>query len=302
MPLLYLAKVNLNSNIFDLYDKKLNIDDVLSHIYDTFSINNNYINTTKEKYLDSLGNNVAYYKESLYTLQEIEKYNGGIITGKLVRSFNKPSEKLDEETNKMITYYVKEAVSIYFYFDVYAEMITFCERQSFGYNQFMVAFTQLLNKCATPYVFEVFLQKDKNLLEEKLNTLKSVQKVKATLIPPNSNEEDLNELVEELQYMAQCKDANATKLDLEYSSTNMNMDSKIMKDIKKAVSRGYGDINATGLNSNGKLQTVRSSQDAAYTTHIHENISKNDFNDESNGLISRFLASKLTKLTHRTEM
>ena len=26
MPLLYLAKVNLNSNIFDVYDKKLKFD------------------------------------------------------------------------------------------------------------------------------------------------------------------------------------------------------------------------------------------------------------------------------------
>lgn len=302
MPLLYLAKVNLNSNIFDVYDKKLDISDVSSLIYNKISTDYNYVNKTKEKYLDSLGNDIVFHKESLYTFQEIEKNDEGIITGKLVRSFNKPSEKLDKETNKMVTKYVKEAVSIYFYFDVYKEMIAFCERQSFGYNQFMVAFTKLLNKCATPYEFEIFLQKDENMLEEKLKSLTCVQKVRATLIPPNSNEEDLNELTEELQYMIQCKDANATKLDLEYSSTNMNMESKIMKDIKKAVSSGYGDINATGLNSSGRLQTVRSSQDAAYTTHIHDNINKSDFNEESKNLILRFLTSKITKLTHRMEM
>lgn len=302
MPLLYLAKVNLNSNIFDVYEKKLNIKDVSSLIYDKISTENNYVNRTKEKYLDSLGNDITFYKESLYSFQEIEKLDGGIVTGKLVRSFNKPSERLDEETNKMVTYYVKEAVSIYFYFDVYKEMIAFCERQSFGYNQFMIAFTQLLNKCATPYEFEIFLQKDENILEEKLKSLTCVQKVRATLIPPNSNEEGLDELTEELQYMRQCRDVNATKLELEYSSTNMNMDSKIMKDIKKAVSSGYGDVNATGINSSGRLQTVRSSQDAAYTTHICENIGKNDFNDESKNLILRFLTNKITNLTHRMEM
>lgn len=32
MPLLYLAKVNLNSNIFDVYDKKLKFDDVFDLI------------------------------------------------------------------------------------------------------------------------------------------------------------------------------------------------------------------------------------------------------------------------------
>lgn len=294
MPLLYLAKVNLNSNIFDVYDKKLDIKDVSKLIYDTISTNNNYINRAKEKYMDSLGNQIVFFKESLYSFQEIEKYDGEIITGKLVRTFNKPSEKLDEKTNKMVTYYVKESVSIYFYFDVYKEMITFCERQSFGYNQFMNAFAQLLNKCAMPYEFEIFLQKDEDLLEEKLKALKSVQKVRATLIPPNSNEDGLSELAEELQYMKQCKDANATKIDLEYSSSNMNMESKIMKDIKRAVSSGYGDVNATGINFSGRLQTVRSSQDAAYTAHIQENINKNDFHDESHNLIIRFLSKKIT--------
>ena len=32
MPLLYLAKVNLNSKIFDVYDKKLKIKDVCDKI------------------------------------------------------------------------------------------------------------------------------------------------------------------------------------------------------------------------------------------------------------------------------
>lgn len=303
MPLLYLAKVNLNSNIFELYEKKLNIKDVTKLIYEKFSVTGDYLKRTKERYYDSLGNQNIFYKESVYSFQEIEKFDNGIITGKLVRSFNKPSEKLDETTNKMITCYITEATSIYFYFDVFNEMITFCERQSFGYNQFTTAFTKLLNRCVTPYKFEIFLQKDKDVLEEKLKTLTTVQKVHATLIPPNSNNEDgLNELAEELQYMSQCKETNATKIYIEYSSTNLNMDSKIMKDIKKAVSNGYGDVNATGISSNGKKQTISSSQDAAYTTYIQENVDKNDFKEESKNMISRFLSKTLINLSHRMEM
>ena len=38
MPLLYLAKVNLNSNIFDVYNKSLSIDSVLEMIYRRFDI------------------------------------------------------------------------------------------------------------------------------------------------------------------------------------------------------------------------------------------------------------------------
>ena len=290
MPLLYLAKVNLNSNIFEVYNKSLSIDSVLEMIYRRFDVGDEFSNRSKERYIDAFGNPVEFFRESKYSFQEIKKLDKGIITGKLVRNFNKPSEKLDPNTNRMIETSVQETVSIYFYYDVFHEMITFCERQSFGYNQFMGAFAYLLNKIATPYEFEIFLQKDRDVLEEKLKTLVSVQQVRATLIPPNSNEDDLNELRNELLYMQQCQEANAIKVELAYSSSKMNMESKVMKDIKTAVSRGYGDVNATGINGNGRRQTVRSSQDAAYTVNIQDNIKETDFNEESHNMIVRFLA------------
>ena len=289
MPLVYLAKVNLNSNIFQIYDKTLELNVVLEKIYKEFIGGTVYSYRYKEKYLDAMGNPVEYVKESNYSFQEIQKYENGVITGKLVRKFNRPSEKLDPRTQKMIGTVVQEMVSIYFYYDVYREMVTFCERQSFGYNQFMGAFTYLLNKIAKPYEFEIFLQKDREILEEKLKNLISVQKVKATLIPPNSNDDDLTELRDDLMYMQQCQDVNAIKMDLSYSSNNLNMESKVMKDIKTAVSRGYGDVNATGINENGKIQTVKSSKDAAYTVYIHDNMKEIDFNNESYNMISRFI-------------
>lgn len=301
MPLLYLAKVNLNSNIFQVYNKSLDIEKVKNIIYDKFSMGNDYSDISKEKYVDSLGNIFPYSKKSVYSFQEIEKLNDGIITGKLVRAFNRPSEELDDNTKKMVPSSVTEKVSIFFYFSVYDEMIAFSERQSFGYNQFMSAFASLLNKCTEPYKFELFLQKDKDLLEEKLKSLKCVKKVKATLIPPNSNEEDLNELRLELQYMRQCQDANATKLDLVYSSEDMNMDSIVMKEIKMAVSRGYGEFNATGINDTGGEQTVRSNTDAAYTINIRENIDKEDFKEESKNMIIRFLHKTRNNILGRKE-
>lgn len=295
MPLLYLAKVNLNSRIFDVYDKKLAFEDVFSLIYENVFEGTDFSTKQKEKYTDSYGNPETYMRESKYAFQEINKRENGIITGKLVRTFNKPSEKLDLVSNRMVTTEIEESVSIYFYYDVYKEMITFCERQSFGYNQFMSAFTNILNKCVGKYEFEIFLQKDKDVLEEKLKSFQSVQKVKATLIPPNSNEEDLQELRNELIYMRQCEEANATKINLEYISDSMKMESKVMKDIMTAVSRGYGDVTATGINNSGRQQTVSSSQDAAYTANIQENIGEEDYNEESHNLIYRFLV----KLTQR---
>lgn len=295
MPLLYLAKVNLNSKIFDVYDKKLNINDVCDNIYNNISIRSDYITSREDKYNDSYGNPLSYTQKNKYTFQEIEKDKNGIVTGKLVRSFNKPTEKLDNNSGRMIITHNEENVSIYFYYDIYREMITFCERQTFGYNQFMEAFTQLLNKCVGKYEFQIFLQKDKNVLEEKMKTLKTVHKVTATLIPPNSNEDDMNEL-RKLVYMQQCIDTNSTKIKLEYASDDMKMEADVMKDIMTAVSRGYGDMTASGINSEGLKCTVRSSHDAAYTSNISDNLTKENINIESEKLITRFLSKLANKL------
>ena len=163
MPLLYLAKVNLNSKIFDVYNKKIKLKDVCDNIYNNIQAESDYTTTREVKYNDSLGNTLSYIKKSKYSFQEIEKRENGIITGKLVRSFNKPTEKLDTDSGKMVITHNEENVSIYFYYDIYREMITFCERQTFGYNQFMEAFTYLLNECVGMYGFQIFLQKDKNV-------------------------------------------------------------------------------------------------------------------------------------------
>lgn len=299
MPLLYLAKVNLNSNIFEVYDNSLNLTNVLKNIYSKFDMGNTVKQRSREYYLDSFGNQKAYYRQSRYSFQEIKKISNEIITGKLVRDFTKPSERLDPITNTMVTITIEETVSIYFYYDVFHEMITFCERQSFGYNQFMGAFSRLLNQIAKPYEFEIFLQKDKDVLEEKLQNLITVQQVKTTLIPPNSNDDDLQDLRNELSYLQQCQEANAHKMDLTYTSNDLNMSSKVMQDIKTAVSRGYGDINATGINRSGRKQTIKSSQDAAYTINIQDNINDSDFNEESNNMILRFLAKITTKIFNK---
>ena len=296
MPLLYLAKVNLNSDIFEVYEKKLKFDDVFNLIIQSITGGIDFATKNREKYIDSYGNTEVYIRESQYTFQEIKKKEYGIITGKLVRTFNKPSEKLDVNSNRLIKEYVTESVSIYFYYDIFNEMITFCERQSFGYNQFMNAFTNLLNKCVGKYEFEIFLQKDRDLLEEKMKSLHTVQKIRATLIPPNSTEDDLQDLRNELTYMQQCQDANATKMNLDYVSDELRMESKVMKDILNAVSRGYGDVTAVGINGSGRTQTISSSLDAAYTANIQDNIGEEEYNEESKGLIIRYLAKLHKKI------
>ena len=295
MSIMYLAKINLNSRIFDVYRDELKISDVTDRVYKKFNMEEVFSNTSNEKYTDSMGNTKRYVRKSEYRIVELDKKENMVITGKIVRAFNKLTEKFNKVSNKMEHITVEESASIYFYFDTKREMITFCERQSFGYNQFMKAFNAILNKCVPEYEFEVFLEKDPNLLEAKIKSLKVVNKIKATLIPPNSNEEDLQDLRRGLEYIGQCQDMNASKMNVEMSTTDkessLKMESKYMKDIFKAVSRGYGDVTAIGKNHNGREQVVNSNQDAAYTSIINDTLDKKDYNQEAKQFIDIYIAT-----------
>lgn len=283
MPKLYLAKVNLNAEIFSVYEEQLDLNSVLKTVYEKIEEDKEVFNNPeKSSYTDADGNTRTYKKDSRYSFAEIEKHDGKYITGKIVRNYIKPNEQMNETTKKVEVVYKRDSVAIRFYFSVYDELLTFCERQNFGYNQFMNAFNQLLNRYVKSYKFETFLQKDRNKLDEKLKELVSVQKVKVVLIPPNPNGANYATLKK------RCIEINATKVRTEYESENVNMQSDEITEIQDYISNGYGDMTIFGRNKNGHKKKIYSSSDAAFSDEIAENLELSEFCDESKNLILRF--------------
>lgn len=297
MSIMYLAKVNLTKGIFDVYDQKINIDTVISEIYNKLTDSVVYNTSANYNYRDSMGNRKKMLQKSQYGITELEKHEDFIITGKVLRTYDKPAEEVVNGKVKEI--FAQENVSIYFYFDVKNELIAFSERQSFGYNQFMRAFEHILNKGMKGYKFEIFLQKDNDVLQQKLDELVIISAFKATLIPPNSNEDDLQMLRENLQYIADCKETNANKVKIEMQSidanTSLKRESRYMQDIMKAVSKGYGDITTYGIAQNGKRRIISSNTDAALTRVIDENMGKKSYDDEAKDFITAFLRGVINK-------
>lgn len=289
MSLMYLAKVNLTAGIFDVYDEKIDINDITELIFKEMVSIGSYNTSSIIGLHDALGNKIRGNQKSVYRLTEIVKNeNEKVITGKMVRTFDKFTEYI--KTDGKVGYRVlEESVSIYFYFDVKRELIAFCERQAFGYNQFMRAFNHFLNNNSKGYRFEIFLQKDKNVLQNKIRDLNKIRSFKATLIPPNSNEDDLIEFRKSLSYMNDCKETNANRYRVELSvdseEASLKVESKFMQDIILAVSKGYGEVTTLGTDKKGKRRIISSNQDAAMVNEITENIDKSEFNQEAKEFI-----------------
>ena len=66
-----------------------------------------------------------------------------------------------------------------------------------------------------------------------------------------------------------------------------------MQDIYTAVSKGYGEVNTTGINQNGKRQTISSNQDAALIRIIDENLTEEEYNRESRSFIHEWIMKLL---------
>lgn len=281
MPKLYLAKVNLNSKIFSVYENELDINDVLKIIYDRLNTDERCGYSVNAKHNDSTGNEISYLRYSYYYFADLNKSDMK-ITGKMIRKYSKFNDKVNEKTGKVESVLTDESVAIRFYFDIEKEMVTFCERQCFGYNQFIDGFNELLNKCVKDYEFQTYLQKDKNRLEEKIKELYKITKVKAVLIPPNPNGGNVRSIKDN------CINTNSTKMTWEFESDDMKMDSEEMKEIREYISAGYGDLTATGVDFNGKTQRISSSQDAAFCIDISENLNDEEFVRESKHFLIKF--------------
>lgn len=290
MPYIYLSKVNFNSNIYNVYNKEIQLKSILDEVFEKLSENYSYIKHTVSIYEDLSGQEIKRKVTEEYIFSDLEKDNENkVITGNIIRIKPKFVEEYDRNIRKNVLKRREESVSIYFYFDVYRELIGFCTRNKFGHSQFNDAFKELLEKNVEKYGFEVFLKKDKRMLEEKISRFKRVDKVVATIIPPNPNNDEVEDLIND---SSDYKDANIKKVKLEYESSpqsdeGLDMKALAMKRLIMSASYGYGDLNIHGRTEDNTYEVLRTNKDAAVVTQIEEGYDKEMFNNSVKDFIQK---------------
>lgn len=293
MPYIYLSKVNLNSKIYKVYDRSLSLGDVLSEMFINIGDAKVHEENVMKKYEDINGKIKKSIVVEKYCFNSLEKdFDNSIIRGQVIRTYPHWMEEYDDVTKEIKKKVIDESSSIYFYFDLSKEYIGFCTRSKFGYNQFNKAFKNLLEKHMDNYGLEVFLQKDKSKFEKKLERFTRVNKIVATLIPPNANEDDIEKLKANSNEIKSYEDANITKAKVEYSVSKysecgLNMQSKMLKNAISQITLGYGDMNVHGINKKGEEDVVRANQDAALVSFISDddNANKQTFDLAASELI-----------------
>ncbi|MFV9833443.1 hypothetical protein ABOZ80_15735 [Bacillus stercoris] len=259
MATVYFAKFNINEKIYEVYKEKENITQLLNKIYSKI--------TTDVELQENVKKKITNYK--FITLDKKE----GVINGRLVAYAPGTHVSYDDEKDDVIeTQDNKKATYITFSFDIHKEIIGFVPKNDFGRNQFIDRFKNLVQKMV-PEVgeVEIFLESDKQALDEKLKVFKLVQDITIELIPPN-NDKDLfrvlfNTKPEELSETG----GNKFIIHIKGSAKKgINLASSYIKRFTQGVAIGYGKLKANGKNTSDENITVKSDRDALYTKGISE--------------------------------
>lgn len=308
MPLLHYAKVNINSNIYEVYNnKEVSIEGIMKELFDSINDTEEYLNIDSREFIDGEGELRKIELREIYNFSELEKeldVNKMYIFGKLVRRYPIYTEEFDEATRTSRRVVLENnSISTLFYFDLRSEIIVFSERQKLGSKQFIEAFENLLDICHEKVGFELFLLKDPYSMKERLERAHKITKIKATVIPPNVNEEALEDLYnKEVQDM---EEANITKKTSlfevhEKSAKGINVKAKLVQQVMDSneaygkYAKGYGKLEVEGEHSDGTPFKFDSDEDSPYQTQLPEREKGNfeKFKEYCQKGITIFLAKK----------
>lgn len=257
MSTMYFAKMNFNSEIYDVYEDGALLTDFLNKVFNSL--------TEKVTLKDDKDR-----KFKFITL--IKDDRGSWISGRIVLIAPDTVITYDPDKDDIIESYNKNGASyITFYFDIARESIAFVPKRNFGHVMFIEMFKKLVELCVENVSVEIYLEKNIHVLREKIYNFKSVQIVEIDIVPPNGDKDDFDALFG--TKADEIKETKATKFKINLAAPakiGINVKSKYIDRLIRAVSKGFGEMVVRGKNQANADQTLKSDKDAPYTIAIDD--------------------------------
>lgn len=282
MPNMYFSKFNINSEIYEVYDRKITKDEILNrilekidttHIYSEFRKDVEYGERCKE--IKKLNQEIIK-NHPRYKFCDLEKdKKSRTITGKLVKIYNGEIENYVEDKDTVESKWSSDCVnSCMFYFDLEKEEIAFTVRRGFGYRQFNKYFKALIETYFDNMSFKIFLETNTTELKNELNKIDRILKIEVTLIPPNANSNDFNSLFGPTGEELKSTCASTYKQEISVSARSkkkLNINNTFIDRIMWGIEHGYGKLVANGLNRKNEKVRVSNEETAPYVKILTDN-------------------------------
>lgn len=267
MAKLYFAKMNVNDQIYEVYDK----DGLLSKLKQNIFLGI----STKEDIPDDKGGRYKFFdldkpNDTSLTITG----NLGYINAGVHSSYDPDSDDAIDITDKNKLEYIT------FYFDVEHEILAYMTVPVLSRKKVLSVFTELILKGTKKYEEQgigVEFIPETNLtdLNDELKKFQHLSKVEVKLVPPNGDKEDFKSLSS--IDVAEVQDANATNIKQTFgtrSKKGLNKKSTLIKKIKRSVGLGFAIAHFYGKNSNNEDIDTNTAKDSLFTKNVPSNSTK----------------------------
>lgn len=266
VPNMYFAKVNVNSDVYDIYEKPSLLEKILDKVIISVNTDNRF-SIPEELDSKNIGDEIKFI-----TLDKdvTKRY----ISGRLIRIYEDDLEKYDSKNDDIMKLETGELARYStFYFDLNTEIIGFTLGKYFGKAQFCCYFEFLLNNFIEEVDFKVILLKNEDELKNSLMRFKRISRIHFSIIPPNPNEAALKKM---FGASAQdLKESNVHLYNQEFKAgrkgKGLNEKAKYFNDVIEGVAMGYGKMVVEGQDDSGEDITVYSEKNHPETRPIRSN-------------------------------
>lgn len=256
MGKLFIGKLNINNDIYEVYDKKKDIKKILNSIYK--GINANVILNEEDG--------------GRYKFFDIDSKENGVITGKLghikagIDSTYDPNKDtaIDVKNPNKIDYVV-------FHVNLDDELIAFTTSISIRHKKFFEVFEDLIMK-GTKIGVSLKMINDSEKFDEKFKKMEVLKKVKIKFIPPNDDEEDFSKLFSVSP--AKFKEANITRATQTLSTRKkdgLKKDSTAIQGYITGTKLGYAEAKFSGKDYTGTDIDIDTAKDTPKYAMVSQN-------------------------------
>jgi len=235
---LYVSKLNLTSHqIYDVYEEPKILTDILTKLLN--QINDKIEHERIDRRTVNGEEQITY--QAKYKFSAIEKNEDSIIVGNLIKTSNLYFNAKKDGTDELVKDDVEFSEAIHFCFDLFKERVAFYTKKRFGYDEFNIAFTLLINEYINleddkKYIFETEIIKQAANIEtiyNELNKIGNIKQLKITIKPPNPDDPLLDEIhINIEEYLKDIKEGNITDTSSLFNSSapeGIKLNSKIVK-------------------------------------------------------------------------
>lgn len=267
---LYFAKINLVSHISEVYKDNNVMNQILAKVILNFKNDLQY-----ERIDTKIKDNkeIETYRAT-YRLDNIEKLDGKYgfsIIGKMYKDSYIYIQRQDKNTEALYKTPVDNTEVIFFYYDVYREMVMFNITHRFRQGEFPIAFKEILNSSVKEYgyIFDVELFKKSISLDdikEELRKIGRIEQIKIDIKLPNPDSNLLKKISEDPEEkIERFRKARLSSKSIILTSTTeegINIDSELVdKELQEvssihsqissedAIKNGYASVEAEGANN-----------------------------------------------------